>query len=635
MTADSVPPAPQREPEPATPRPPLLDPARMYRVLAESAPDAIIAIDAESTILSVNPAAEAIFGYSAAELVGRPLSMLMPERMRERHRAGVARYLATGRRNVSWQNLRIPVLRKDGVEFPVEISFGEFDADGQRCFSGYLRDVTERVAAEQALEAARRDAESRRAELETLNARLEEKSRELERQVTEARMLGEELELTNIDLIDTAARAHAARRLAEESEARSEQLHQITAALSATLSPMGVATVVVERGIAALRAQAGSVAILEADGAHLSLLRGIGYPAEAMERFQRIPLHTPFPLADAARSGEPIILGTEAERAERYPDLIDLRRANGPGAMAAIPLLVDGRTVGVLGMNFPGGFVLGEDTRDFLLALAQQCALALDRARLYEAEREARREADAANRAKSEFLAVMSHELRTPLNAIAGYAELMRMGVPEPAPPAHREYIARIQHAQRHLLALINSVLSFAKIEAGHVELAVETIPVVGLLAAVEPLVAPQIEAKGHALHVAEVPPDVAVEADPDRAAQILVNLLANAIKFTPRGGRIGIETDVRPRDVAIRVRDSGIGIPPEKLSTIFDPFVQIDKRLTRTTEGVGLGLAISRDLALAMGGDISVESARGAGSVFTLTLPRAHANGDGASGEE
>jgi signal transduction histidine kinase len=391
---------------------------------------------------------------------------------------------------------------------------------------------------------------------------------------------------------------------------------------------MEVATVVVERGIAALRAHAGSVAILDPGGARLSLLRGIGYPAEAMARFQHIPLDAAFPLADAARGGEPIILATEEQRAHRYPHLVDLRRANGAGAMAAIPLRVDGRTVGVLGMNFPPGLPLDAESTDFLLALSQQCALALDRARLYEAERDARREADAANQAKSEFLAVMSHELRTPLNAIAGYAELMHLGVPEPAPPAHQEYLVRIQHAQRHLLALINSVLNFARIEAGHVELSIGPVAVVRLIATVEPLVAPQIKAKQHRLNVDDIASDLIVEADAEKVAQILVNLLANAIKFTPRGGRIGIQAIANAREISIGVRDSGIGIPADRLATIFDPFVQIDKRLTRTSEGVGLGLAISRDLALAMGGDIAVESTPGSGSVFTLTLPRFRPDG-------
>jgi len=601
---------------------PVPDPARLYGVLAETAPDAIITIDESSTILSVNPAAEEIFGYPAADLIGQPLHMLMPERMRAGHTAGMARYLATGQRHIPWRSLRLPVVRRDGVEFPVEISFGEFEANGRRLFSGFLRDVTARVAAEQALEEARKAAEARGTELEALNARLQEQSQELAHQVEEAQVLSEELEETNADLVATTTRAQIARQLAEESEARSEQLQAITAALSATLSPLGVATVIVEHGIAALGAQAGAVAMLDGSGEHLSLLRGVGYPPDAIERFRRIPLDAGFPLAEAARSATPIILAGADERAQRYPELVDLRRANGSGAMAAIPLIVDGRTVGVLGMNFPDGVALDDDAKQFLFALAQQCALALDRARLYDAERKAREEADAANQAKSEFLAVMSHELRTPLNAISGYAELMLIGVPDPVSASQREYLDRIQHAQRHLLALINSVLNFAKIEAGHVELALAPVGVAELVRTVEPLVAPQIEAKEHALRIGKIDPGLTVQADAEKAAQILINLLANAVKFTPAGGRISIDVDVVGSTVAIRVRDSGIGIPADRLSSIFDPFVQIDKRLTRTTEGVGLGLAISRDLAMAMGGDISVQSVAGEGSVFTLTLP-------------
>ena len=609
--------------DPGAPPTPTPDPAQLYRFLTETAPDAIITIDETSTILTANPAAEAIFGYPLAELIGRPLYMLMPERLRERHRAGMARYLATAQRQIPWRNIQMPVLRRGGVEFLAEISFGEFRADGRRLFSGFLRDVTARVAAERALEEAHQEAEIRRAELEALNRQMREQSVILENQVEEAHALGEELEQTNADLVASSTRAEVARVLAEESEARSERLQAITAALSATLSPLEVGRVVVEHGIAALGAQAGAVAMVDDSGMHLSVLRAVGYPPDALDRFRRIPLDARFPLADAFRAGEPIILATAEERAQRYPELTDLRQANGAGAMAAVPLAVDGRTVGVLGMNFPEGLMLDDERRDFLLALAQQCALALDRARLYLAEQEARREADAANRAKSDFLAVMSHELRTPLNAIAGYAQLMELGVPEPVSAPHRDYLQRIQHAQRHLLTLINAVLNFAKIEAGHAEFTVESVSLAEIVQSVEPLVAPQADAKGHRLRIAEIDPAIRIHADAEKVSQILVNLLANAVKFTLPGGDISIQAERKRDRVAVSVRDTGIGIPADKLGAIFDPFVQIDKRLTRTNEGVGLGLAISRDLALAMGGDITVESEAGKGSVFTLTMPK------------
>jgi signal transduction histidine kinase len=241
----------------------------------------------------------------------------------------------------------------------------------------------------------------------------------------------------------------------------------------------------------------------------------------------------------------------------------------------------------------------------------------------------ARTAAEAANRAKSEFLAVMSHELRTPLNAIAGYAQLMQLGVPEPVPEVHQDYIARIQMSQRHLLGLINAVLNFARTEAGAVTYDLRNVPVGALLGTIEPLIAPQMLARGHHYECVPCERSLVVRADGDKVAQILLNLLSNAIKFTPSGGAITLSAEAvrgvagEPM-VAMRVHDTGPGIPPEKLSAIFDPFVQIDASLSRSTDGAGLGLAISRNLAQGMSGDLTVESEVGAGSTFSLLLPLA-----------
>jgi signal transduction histidine kinase len=240
----------------------------------------------------------------------------------------------------------------------------------------------------------------------------------------------------------------------------------------------------------------------------------------------------------------------------------------------------------------------------------------------------ARAAAEVANRAKSDFLATMSHELRTPLNAIAGYAQLMQLGVPEPVPPSHHEYLTRIQQSQRHLLGVINSVLNFARIEAGSVIYDIGDVSIAMLLAEVEPLVAPQMQARGHEYTCIPCDPSLIVRADPDKVRQVLLNLLSNAIKFTPPGGHItlsaeGLVGGAAEGFAAVRVRDTGLGIPPDKLHSIFDPFVQVDTSRNRTAEGTGLGLAISRELARGMGGDLVVESAIGVGSTFTLTLPR------------
>ncbi|HYJ78769.1 MAG TPA: ATP-binding protein, partial [Longimicrobiaceae bacterium] len=236
----------------------------------------------------------------------------------------------------------------------------------------------------------------------------------------------------------------------------------------------------------------------------------------------------------------------------------------------------------------------------------------------------AKEAAEAANRAKSEFLAVMSHELRTPLNAIGGYADLMEMGIRGPVTPQQREDLERIQTSQRHLLGLINEVLNYAKLETGTVHYDVADIDVCDVLAAAEGLVSPQVWAKGLTLEVAKCPRGLAVRADGEKLRQILVNLLSNAVKFTDRGGRIDLTYATPGARVHLVVRDTGMGIPADKLEAIFEPFVQVRSDLARTAEGTGLGLSISRELARGMGGELTAASTPGAGSTFTLRLPAA-----------
>jgi PAS domain S-box-containing protein len=241
-----------------------------------------------------------------------------------------------------------------------------------------------------------------------------------------------------------------------------------------------------------------------------------------------------------------------------------------------------------------------------------------------EERKKAEQEAWAASQAKSEFLASMSHELRTPLNAIGGYAELLAMGVRGPLNAEQAQDIARIRRSQQHLLTLINDVLNFAKVDAGQTEYRMTAVPVDEALRDTESMIAPQILAKGLHYSYKGAGKSASVLADPEKLQQIVLNLLSNAVKFTDTGGTITLSSEFAGNCVEIRVADTGPGISAEKLDRIFDPFVQAERRLNQPVQGVGLGLAISQDLAHAMDGKITVESEVGEGSTFTLSLPRA-----------
>ena len=236
---------------------------------------------------------------------------------------------------------------------------------------------------------------------------------------------------------------------------------------------------------------------------------------------------------------------------------------------------------------------------------------------------EARDAAVDANRAKSDFLAVMSHELRTPLNAIGGYTEILQLGIYGELTQQQRDALQRIERSQHTLLSLINDVLNFAKLESGEVRYAISDVPLATMLSTIDDFIAPQLRDRKLTYSVAPCDPGITVKADAEKLQQILINLLSNAVKYTPEGGSIDVRCDVTNETVSVHVRDTGIGIAPDRFDRIFDPFIQVGRALNRPHDGVGLGLSISRDLADGMRGSLAVQSVLGEGSTFTLTLQR------------
>ena len=337
---------------------------------------------------------------------------------------------------------------------------------------------------------------------------------------------------------------------------------------------------------------------------------------------------------EVLRTGQPMLLAEIPDAllvaAARDEEHLRILREIGFASALTVPLVARGHVIGTMSLvSAESGRRYGDADLALAEELATRAALAIDNAALYRSAVRAREEAEAANRAKGEFLATMSHELRTPLNAIGGYAQLIEMGVHGPVTPEQLEALRRVQRSQQHLLSLINDVLNFAKLEAGHVSYDIDRVPVRELLAELEALVAPQLAAKSLRFSCVRCEPTLAMAADAEKTQQIMLNLLSNAIKFTPAGGEIRVEAREQGDWLHIDVSDTGIGIPADRAEAVFEPFVQLARGATSTREGTGLGLAISRDLARAMGGNLTLDSIVEVGSTFTLTLPRAAESAD------
>ena len=415
--------------------------------------------------------------------------------------------------------------------------------------------------------------------------------------------------------------AQDAQQAAEEAADRTARLQAVTAALSESLTPPQVADVIVEQGMAVLGASSALVALLTESGTELEIVRAVGYAQDLIEPWRRFSVNTPVPLAEAVRTGEPIWAETTAERAARYPHLVESYSRYNFKAWISIPLSVQGRAIGGLSLAFTEPLELSQDERAFMLALTQQCSQAIERARLYEAEQTARNAAEAANRIKDEFLAVVSHELRTPLNSILGWSHMLRNRQLDKVTTVRAiEIIERNARSQNQL---IDDLLDVSRLIRGKVTLNIQSIDLVSVIETAIETVRLTAEAKNLQLETQLDFSATLVLADSERLQQVIWNLLSNAIKFTPVGGRITLQLQRVGFQAQIQVIDTGIGIRADFLPHVFEYFRQADGTITRSHRGLGLGLAIVRQLVELHGGTVQAHSqGEGQGTTFTVKLP-------------
>ncbi|MFN6527300.1 PAS domain S-box protein [Nostoc sp. ChiSLP03a] len=426
------------------------------------------------------------------------------------------------------------------------------------------------------------------------------------------------------DIARRAATAIDNARLYQETERsvnRTVLLQRITAAFSEALTPQQVANVVVNQGIAALEATGGSVVLLTEGNTTLNVVQAIGYPQTLINTLTTFPIAAPNQIAETVRTGQPIFLENLAAMIARYPKLADVVTVMANNAWASIPLVVEGKVIGALGLSFTTGQIFNEEDRGFMLTLGQQCAQAIARAQLYEAEKTARAEAETANRIKDEFLAVLSHELRTPLNPILGWAKLLRTRKFDEATKIRA--LETIERNARLQTELIGDLLDVSRILQGKVRLNLHAVDLKIAIASALETVRLAAEAKSIQIQTVLSNDIGKVLGDGDRLQQVMWNLLSNAVKFTPTNGLVQVRLDQVGLDAQIQVIDTGKGINPEFLPYVFDYFRQADAKTTRVFGGLGLGLAIVRHLVELHGGTVQAESPReGQGATFTVKLP-------------
>jgi signal transduction histidine kinase len=412
------------------------------------------------------------------------------------------------------------------------------------------------------------------------------------------------------------SRLYTAEHLQRE---RLEHLQTLAESLATAMTTAEASDAIIREMSELLGARVVVIGLVDEGGKRLDILRTAGIPAEVAARFPFVMLTESTPLAAAIRTGNAIWLGTREEAMQASVVFRDIATDNN--AWAAIPLAVPGRVIGALGLAFAEENPFSDDVRAFILSMARQTAQALERARLFESERSAREEAEKASRAKDEFLAILSHELRTPLTTVLGWADLLKMTYHGPD-ESIRFGIESLRASAATQARLIDDLLDVTRIITGKLNIEKRHGELTDIVRMATETLRLTAESKGVEL-VVDTPCCIEVDVDPARLHQVITNLVTNAIKFTPAGGRVTVSVAKRDGEGDIIVRDTGIGIRADFLPHVFERFRQGSIGDSRTHAGLGLGLSIVQHLVSLHGGRVRAESdGPGKGATFTVTLP-------------
>ncbi|MDX6645057.1 MAG: hypothetical protein QOK40_784 [Miltoncostaeaceae bacterium] len=520
--------------------------ASIHRAVLETAHDAFVAIDAGGTIRDWNPQAEAVFGWTRAEALGRSLAdLVIPPAARAAHRHGLARFLATGQSRALNRRLEMTALHRDGRELPVEMTISALELEDGYRFSAFLRDIGDRKRAE--------------------------------------RYVGAQ---------------HAVTRVLAESASLEEAGARVLQALGGSMG----------WDLGALWSVDAKARVLRCD----ELWQAPGLAARdfaALSRETALPQGAGLP-GRVWASGEAAWIEDLASD-DNFPRR-DAAGAAGLRSAFALPIRGQGEVLAVMEFFRREAWRPDADITPMMATIGSQLGQFFERKR---AERD-------ADRLKDEFFALVSHELRTPLTSISGYLEILLEEDDEPLSDGQRRrFLGVIDRNARRLERLVGDLLFVARLEEGRLRLEPAAVDLGRLADEALEVAAPMAEHRGIRLRLAAEPIPIFL-ADPGRLGQSLDNLLSNALKFTPDGGRVDVTLSRRGERAIIEIRDTGVGIPRAEQERLFERFFRASTATDRAIPGVGLGLTIVRAIVEGHGGAITVESEEGRGATFRLELP-------------